>query len=115
MSQASVTPWGSNFGETNPFSNNTVNILLAANTAISWTVPGLATQQYRAHFSASTSADVWVSYNATAAIPTSNVVKTNNQERVDVNFNRYVNGGDVLSFISTGTPQIGVSLLNVQN
>lgn len=116
MAQATVTQWNENYAETFPFSNTTINILLAASTVDTYTVPGNETQIYRAHFSVSSSADVWVRLNGTAQVPTSGVVdQTTYQERIDVNFNRYVKGGDTLSFISTGTPQVGVSLLQVQS
>lgn len=115
MTQAAVTPFNSNYNDTFPFSNTCIDILLAASTVISWTVPGISTQQYRANFSVSLSADVWVCKNGTAAVPTSNTVgSVPYQERIGDNFFRYVNGGDTLSFISTGTPQVGVSLLLVQ-
>jgi hypothetical protein len=91
-------------------------MLLVASTAVSYTVPGNINQTYRAHFSVSTSADVWVCKNGTAAVPTSGTAtSTYNQERIDVNFNRFVRGGDTLSFISTGTPQIGVALFTLPN
>lgn len=110
-----TTKYQKNFSECFPFSDTTINILLAASTAISYTVPGTADQVYRAHFSVSTSADVWVRLNGTAAVPTTNTVaSTSYQERINVDFVRYVKGGDTLSFISTGTPQVGVSLLQVQ-
>ncbi len=116
MAVASVTPYNENYSETFPFSNTTINILLAASTAISYTVPGNEAQQFRAHFSVSSSADVWVRLNGTAQVPTSDTVDESvYQERIDVGMNRYVNGGDVLSFIGTGTSQIGVSFLQVQN
>ena len=112
----SVTRYQRNFQETFPFSNTSINILLEASTAISYTVPGTASQIYRAKFSVSYDADVWVILNGTAAVPTSNTVAaTANQERIDAWFQRYVKGGDVLSFISTGTPQVGVSFLQVQD
>ncbi|CAB4133921.1 hypothetical protein UFOVP265_8 [uncultured Caudovirales phage] len=111
-----TTRYQKNFHGTMPFSNNGVMMLLEASTALGWTVPGTSGQIYRAHFSVSTSADVWVCLNGTAAVPTSNTATaTVNQERIDVEFNRYVKGGDSLSFISTGTPQVGVSLLQVQD
>jgi hypothetical protein len=111
-----TTPYQINFCECFPFSDTQAVMLLAASTALAYTVPGTDNQTYRAHFSVSTSADVWVRNNGTAAVPTSNTVaQTAYQERIDVNFNRYVKGGDVLSFISTGTPQVGVSLLKVQD
>jgi hypothetical protein len=110
-----TTAYNVNFTECFPFSSTAINITLAASTAISYTVPGTSRQLYRAHFSVSTSADVWVCKNGTAAVPISDTVtSTPYQERIDVNFNRYVQGGDTLSFISTGTPQVGVSLLQVQ-
>ena len=111
---SSTTPFSINYDETFPFSNTCGNVLLAASTAISYTVPGTANQTFRAHISVSYSADVWVSNNGTAIVPVSNTMATTAyQERVDEDFNRYVIGGDVLSFISTGTPQVGISLLLV--
>lgn len=116
MSKAPVTPYQRNFEKCFPFSNTTINILLAASTAITYTVPGDTTQKYRAHFSVSTSADVWVRLNGTAQVPTSNTIdSTTYMERIDVDFQRYVKGGDTLSFISTTTPQVGVSFLQVED
>lgn len=116
MAQAPVTPWNDNYDHTKPFSNTNLNVLLAASTAISYTVPVEANQLYRAHFSVGSNADVWVRVNGTAQVPVSNTIdQTTYMERVDIGFNRYVRGGDTLSFISTGTPQVGVSLLLVQS
>jgi len=84
MPRAPVTPWNSNFDKTNPFSNTTANILLAAKYRNNLYRSRCCFQQFRVHISVSTSADVWVSHNGTAAVPTSNTVATNNQERVDV-------------------------------
>lgn len=111
-----ATPYNRGHNNIYPFSNVAVNLTLQANTALSWIVPGTAGVAYAAKFSVSSSADVWVRNNATAAAPISNTVtSTPNQERIDLGFTRYVNGGDVLSFISTGTPQVGVSLLELPN
>jgi hypothetical protein len=116
MALAPVTPYAENFDGCQPFSNTSVNILLAASTDLSWTVPGTATQLYRARFSISTSADAFVCNGATAQVPVSNTVtSTPNQQRIDDGLCLYVKGGDVLHFISTTTPQVGVSLLLVQN
>jgi hypothetical protein len=112
----SVTRYQVNFKECFPFSNNGWMTLLAASTAIAFTVPGTSNQIYRAKISVSYNADVWVSLNAAATVPTSNTgTALTSQERVDAWFQRYVKGGDTLSFISTGTPQVGVSLLQVQD
>jgi len=62
----------------------------------------------------SATADVWVRNNGTATLPTSNTATPiAYQERIDVNFNRFVKGGDILSFISSGTPQLSISLLKM--
>lgn len=115
MTQAAVTPYQKNFTETFPFSNTSINILLAASTAISWTVPGDPTQLYRASFRASSTAEIWVRLNGTAQVPTSNTVASvPNQEFIPL-VAKYVRGGDTLSFISLTTPSVGVSLLQVQN
>lgn len=115
MTQAAVTPYNTNYLGTLPFSNTTINILLAASTAISYTVPGDPNQRYRANFSVSQDADIWVRLNGTAQVPTSNTVdQSAYQERIGCGFSRYVNGGDTLSFIGTATSQVGVSLLLVQ-
>lgn len=109
-----MTQFNENFRDCFPFSTQNAQMLLAASTALAYTVPGTPNVTYRAHFSVSSSSDVWVRNNGTAAVPTSNTVAANsNQERIDTWFQRYVKGGDVLSFISTGTPQVGVSLLEL--
>jgi hypothetical protein len=113
---APVTPYQRNFHGTFPFSNTGVMILLAASTALSWTVPGVPTQLYRACFRCSSTAEAWVSLNGTATVPTSNTATaTSNQEFIPAMEPKYVRGGDVLSFIAVGTPEIGVSLLLLQN
>ncbi len=111
-----TTKYNRNFTETFPFSDTGVMILLTASLALPWTIPGNSTQKFRACFSTGSDDNVWVSKNGTATVPiTNNAIATYNQERIGVNFVRYVSGGDVLSFISTGTPQVGVSLLLVED
>lgn len=112
-----MTQYNSNFDGTYPFSDTAVRMQLATNTALSWTVPGNLTQKYRAKFRFSSSAEIWVSYNGTAVSPTAGTATDSyNQEMLPWDECRYVHGGDVLSFIATtGTPQVGVSLLVVQN
>jgi len=109
-----MTQYNMNYTDCFPFSDTTFNTLLAASTAIAYTVPGDSTMSYRASFSVSSSAEVFVRLNGTAAVPVSNTgATTTYQERIGPNFVRYVKGGDTLSFISTGTPQVGVSLLQL--
>lgn len=109
-----MTEYNINHERCRPFSNKGVQMLLAASTALPWTVPGTSDVTYRAEFSVSTSADVWVCKGGTASVPTSNTATgTVNQERIDLNTILFVQGGDVLSFISTTTPQVGVTLLSL--
>lgn len=112
-----VTRYQKNFHDTFPHSNTGVQMLLAASTALPFTVPGTANQIYRAKFSSSYTAEVWVGYNITATVPTTNTATaTTNQEFLPkYDEARYVKGGDVLSFISTGTPQVGLVLYQVQD
>lgn len=110
------TPYNDNFDGTKPFTNISLQLLLAASTAISWTVPGTPDQKYRATFRASFTAEIWVRLNGTAAIPSSNTVtNTVGQEFIPLLEPKYVKGGDTLSFISSSTPSIGVQLLQIQN
>lgn len=110
-----TTPYHCNFQGCFPFSDTGYKLLLVASTALPFTVPGTASQLFRAKFSVATTADVWMKLNGTAVVPTSGVATaTYNEERIDSQSVRYVKGGDTISFISTGTPQVGVSLLLVQ-
>jgi hypothetical protein len=109
-----TTQYNINHERCRPFSDTCMNALLAASTALTYTVPGSESITYRAEFSCSSTADVWVCNNGTAQVPTSNTAATTRyQERIDGNTILFVRGGDVLSFISTGTPQVGVSLLQI--
>lgn len=111
-----MTKFHDNFDGTKPFSDTGMNSLLVASTALTYTVPGADTMKYRALFGCSSNAEIWVKINGAAVVPVSNVASdSRNQEFVIPGMARYVIGGDTLSFISTGTPQIGVSLLLVEN
>lgn len=117
MTQSNCTKYSRNFTNTFPFSNTGAMTLLAASTAIAFTVPGNPNQQYRAHFSVDPTKNLWVNVNGTATLPTSNTMTSiTNQERIGIGNNvKYVNGGDVLSLISDATPEVGISLLLVQD
>lgn len=111
-----ATPYNMNFCECFPFSDTGMDTILAASTAISWTVPGTSKEIYRATFGCSSNAEIWAKINGTAVIPVSNTITaTYNQEFVVPGMARYLKGGDTLSFISASTPHVGVSLLKVQD
>ncbi len=105
-------PYNSNFDETQPFTDTGMQSQLVANVPLSWTVPGSPTTSYRANFSFDQNADVWVGKNVVPGVPSPGVATDVN----GIEFRpgpKYVRGGDVLHFLSTTTPQIGVSLLQL--
>ena len=110
-----TTPYANNFDRTKPFSDTCMSGKLAASTALSWTVPGVATNKYRAVFKSDYNEQIYIGYNVTAALPTSNTATTTPyQEMLPWDEPRYVKGGDVLSFISPGTPYFSAALLLVE-
>lgn len=106
-----------NFSNAYPFSNTNMAAVLAANTALSWTIPGKATQKFRVFFRSSYTAEIWVNYNGTATVPTGGTASTvSHQELLPLEECRTVKGGDSLSFIAaTGTPSISAQLLLVED
>ncbi len=114
MAIASVTTFRENYLETLPFSSTGAKIWLNAGTELTWTVPGDPSQSFRANFRYNQNAEIWVGINKAVIVPVANtVVDTYNEELLPEC--RNVIGGDVLHFISTSTPQIGVSLLALQS
>lgn len=110
-----TTKYATNFSETFPFSDTNFMLLLAASTALPITVPGTSEQVYRAKFDFTIGQSIWVKKNGTATLPSAGVATAvQNQELLCFDTVKYVQGGDTLSFISAGTPSIGVSLLLVQ-
>ncbi len=108
-----ATKFNSAFNETLPFSDTGAKMQLATAAELTWTVPGTNDKRYRAQFSMTADAQVWVAINKAAVAPLAGTVADtyNEQYRPEC---LYVRGGDVLSFItSSGTPQVGVSLLEL--
>lgn len=112
MARAQVTPFRTNFDGTHPFSSVGAKFWLASGVGLSWTVPGDPDQQYRASFTFSSNIDVWVKLNGANIVPVAGTVVDSYNEQLNPDF-LYVSGGDVLHFISTDTPQVGVTLLSV--
>jgi hypothetical protein len=94
-----MTKYNSNFEGTRPFSDTTVRFQLATNTAQSFTVPGDATQKYKASFKYTSTSNVFIGLNKTATVVGAGTKEstTNIEFRPD---ERYVSGGDVLSVIT---------------
>ena len=116
-----MTTYNESYNGTFPFSDTTVQIALAANTALTYTIPGDNTIRYRCEFSYADSTNVWVGYNATATVPVAGAVTTVTNTSIELNPGRYgqaryVRGGDVLSFISGAVvSNMGFSLLQLPN
>lgn len=91
--------YNSNYDETIPFSDVCAQVGLTQNVELTWTVPGSPTTQYQAYFGYNSSDRVFVSKNVPASYPGPNFVTEwpYTEERP---IKRYVNGGDVLSFIT---------------
>lgn len=108
-----ATKYNVNFTETFPFSDTGAKMQLATGVALSYTVPGDDSMMYRALFSYPSDSSVWVAWNKTATGATAGTISSSyNEEFKPVA--RYVRGGDTLSFIANvGTPQVGVSLLQL--
>ncbi len=112
MAQVSVTQFRTNFDCTHPFSDTGAKLWLAANAELTWTVPGDNSQKFRATFGFSSNAEIWVKLNGTVIVPVAGTVVDSYNEQINPEY-LYVNGGDVLHFISTATPQVGVTLLSL--
>lgn len=112
-----MTTYNSAYNETYPISDTCAQLNLATSAALTYTVPGTNDKRYRASFSTTSTANVWVGYNITPVAPTSGTATTaNNQEFVSsAGYNRYVRGGDVIKLITSDTAgaQVGISLLSL--
>lgn len=105
-------PYTSSYDETIPFSDVCVQLSLATNVAQTYTVPGSATQNFTVLFGFPTGTNLYVGKNTTAATPPAGT-KTTLQyvEFINAGEKRYVQGGDVLSFITPDTSaRIGISI-----
>ena len=106
-----VMPYNRNFKDSMPFSDTCAQVVLTANTALSWTIPGNSTQKYMARFTYNEAANVFICNNAVPVIPSSNSVGVQQYNEFRPTPACYVSGGDVLHFISPDTLQyVGVAL-----
>lgn len=96
-----MTKFNTHFLKCLPFSDLTVQVALAASTALTYTIPGDSSIQYRCEFSYAYDANVWVGFNTTAVVPSAGAVTTSSNSSLVLRPTiKYVRGGDVLSFIS---------------
>ncbi len=108
-----ATAFNRSFGDTEPFSNATAQFGLTAGAALNYTVPGQNFQKFKIEFSYPYNANVWVGYNVTATTPTEGTVTSNSNIELRPEY-RYVQAGDVLSFISiSAVTDVGIRLLSI--
>ena len=111
-----MTKYAKDFTQSVPFTDQGFMLKLAASTALAITVPGNSNQKFRACFRGSFTDEVYVCLNAAATLPIPGAATaTYNQEFLPLLEPKVVLGGDTLSFISTGTPSIGVSFLLIES
>lgn len=112
--------YNSNFDLTIPFSDVCAQVALQANTAETYTVPGLVTDQYSARFTYAANSNVFVRYTSSdktpvaATVPAAGTVEEEQYNEFrpgDDGSQRYVNGGDVISLITPdATAYVGISI-----
>ncbi len=93
-----ATKYRESFGAM-PFSDTGTGINLAANTELTYTVPGTSNDQYVCQFAWAYNANVYVAINQTPVLPAAGALGAGyNQELRPVS--KFVRGGDVLHFLS---------------
>ncbi len=111
-------PYNSNYDKTIPFSDVCAQFALAANTELTYTVPGPETAQYSAHFGYNSTSNVFICLNDTPVIPAGGTVEEqrfNEFRPGDDGFQRYVSGGDVIHLITPdATAYVGLSLRSLR-
>jgi hypothetical protein len=110
-----MTSYVCNFDHAKPFSDTCFQAALATNVAQTYTVPGDATQKYRAKFEFNASANIYVGYNVAALPPGAGLNTSTANMEFRPSEPKFVKGGDVLSFRSpdAGSSYVGVSLLAI--
>jgi len=105
--------YSNNYNGTMPFSDVCAQVNCSANTEETFTVPGTSANQYQAVFSYNSTANVFIRKNGTPTIPSGGTVGTEQYNEFRPSL-RFVNGGDVIHFISPdATAYIGVSLFSL--
>lgn len=98
-----TVPYTSNFDETIPFSDTSVQFNLAQNAALTFTVPGVATDKYTVKFAYAANSNVFIRVNTAPTVPgagTSGTQAYNEFRPGDDGSQRYVQGTDVIHVIT---------------
>ena len=111
-----AAPYITSYGDTVSFTDINANMCLTANNAKTFTVPGDFTNKYSMRFSYTSTSNIFVGYNVTAVIPSSNTISSDYNIEFRPMAQRYVKGGDVISFISPdASVYAGISLRALPN
>jgi hypothetical protein len=103
--------YNSNYDETIPFSDVSVQFALLANGSLSYTVPGAETINYSARFSFAEQSNIFVRLNGAPTTPTGGTVGTEQYNEFRPQVQRYVKGGDVIHAVTPDTSAyLGVTL-----
>ena len=101
-----------NFEDTTNFSDTTTRLGLTTGVVLTYTIPGVSTDNLQAIFTLTNDATLFVGYNKTPTVPAADTVVSDQFiELMKNGFKRFVRGGDVLSFITPdATMYAGISL-----
>jgi len=110
-------PYNSNYDLTIPFSDICAQIALGVGVEQTFAVPGDSTHQYSVRITYNSTSNVFVCKNATPVVPGGGSVGTQaycEYRGGEDGSQRYVNGGDVLHFITPdATAYVGIRLMSV--
>lgn len=102
-----AVPYNSNYDLTIPFSDVSVPIhLTSAGGVVSYTVPGVATNNYAVRFGYTDASNIFVRLNAAPTVPAANSATAVQYEEFKPGYDgsqRYVKGGDTIQFITPDT------------
>lgn len=106
--------YNANYIETMPFSDTDIQVACTVSSEQTYTIPGVDTDKYQAYFEYASNSNVFVCKNSTPVIPAGGSVGTQAYNEFKPK-KRYVQGGDVLHFITPDSiAYIGVSLRKLQ-
>ena len=109
-----MVAYNSNYDLTIPFSDTCAQVALGVGVAETYTVPGLATQNYSVRFAYNSTSNVFVRLNAAPTTPAGGTVTTQPYSELRPGADgsqRYVKGGDVIHMITPDTTAyVGLSL-----
>lgn len=112
-----TTQYYSNYDETVPFSDECVQLALATNTNLAYTIPGTSDINYQIRFYYTYNSNVFVRKNNAAATPGAGLSTTLSYEEFRPGADgskRVVKGGDTLNFITPdASAYVGIALVRI--